>query len=92
MAAGPDRGGGTTTDNPDLWEVRELPGELALELGAGGDPALVLTRVRTESARSLPTSKHWLTWRWPSGWSCLPVRTTANGGSELSTPDRKRGE
>ena len=40
------------SDGPDLWEVRELPGELALELQAGDDPALVLTegenRVRIE--------------------------------------------
>ena len=80
------------TDSPDLWEVRELPDELALELWAGNDPALVLTRVRTGSAWSLPTSRRWLTWRSPSGWSCPPVRTTATGGSGLSTPDRKRRE
>jgi hypothetical protein len=49
-------------DSPDLWEVRELPGELALELRAGNDPALVLTRARTGSACSLPTSRRWLTW------------------------------
>jgi len=48
------------TDSPDLWEVRELPGELSLELRAGNDPALVLTRVRTGSAWSLPTSRRWL--------------------------------
>ena len=85
----PTVGGGTTTDNPDLWEVRELPGELALELRAGNDPALVLTSARTESAWSLPKSSHWLTWRGPSGWPCPPVRTTATGGSGLSTLDRK---
>jgi hypothetical protein len=37
-------------DSPDLWEVRELAGELALELRAGNDPALVLTSARTGSA------------------------------------------
>ena len=40
------------SDGPDLWEVRELPGEVALELQVGDDPALVLTegenRVRIE--------------------------------------------
>jgi hypothetical protein len=40
------------SDNPDLWEVRELPGGLSLELQAGDDPALVLAqgecRVRVE--------------------------------------------
>ena len=32
------------SDNPDLWEVRELPDGLALELRAGDVPALVLTQ------------------------------------------------
>jgi hypothetical protein len=30
------------TDNPGLWEVRELPGGLALGMRAGDDPTLVL--------------------------------------------------
>ena len=67
------------TDSPDLWEVRELPGELALELGAGNDPALVLTRVRTGSAWSLPKSSHWLTWRGPSGWPAHRDCSSARG-------------
>jgi hypothetical protein len=41
-------------DNPDLWEMRELPGGLALGLRAGDDPVLVLAqgenRVRVELA------------------------------------------
>jgi hypothetical protein len=28
------------TDNPDLWEVRELPFGLALALCGGGEPSL----------------------------------------------------
>jgi hypothetical protein len=40
--------------NGDLWEVRPLPGGLALELRAGDKPALVLAqgenRVRVEMA------------------------------------------
>jgi len=32
------------SNSPDLWERRELPGKLALELRAGDDPALVLVR------------------------------------------------
>ena len=32
------------TDNPDMWEVRRLPNGLALELGRGGKPALVLVQ------------------------------------------------
>jgi hypothetical protein len=32
------------TNQSDLWEVRELPGCLALELQAGDNPALVLAR------------------------------------------------
>jgi hypothetical protein len=40
------------TNNPDLWEVRDLPHVLALELWGGDNPALVLTegesRVRVE--------------------------------------------
>jgi hypothetical protein len=41
-------------DGPNLWEVRELPGGVALELRAGDDPALALVqgenRVRVELA------------------------------------------
>jgi hypothetical protein len=48
------RGGRTITDNPDLWEVRELPSGLAPELRGGDVPALVLVqgedRVRVELA------------------------------------------
>jgi hypothetical protein len=36
------------TDNPDLWEVRELPGGLALEMPAGDDPALLLRSTASE--------------------------------------------
>lgn len=32
------------SDNPELWEVRELPDGLALDLRAGDVPALVLTQ------------------------------------------------
>jgi hypothetical protein len=35
-------------DNPDLWEVRELPGGLALGMRAGDDPALVLRSTASE--------------------------------------------
>jgi hypothetical protein len=44
----------TRTDNPSLWEVRELPGRLALELRAGDDLAMVLVqgenRIRVQLA------------------------------------------
>jgi hypothetical protein len=44
------------TNNPDLWEVRELPGDLALEMRGGDKPALVLVqgenRVRIELAHA----------------------------------------
>jgi hypothetical protein len=36
------------TDIPDLWEVRELPGGLALGMHAGDDPALVLRSTASE--------------------------------------------
>lgn len=40
------------TNNPKQWDVREVPGGLALQLRAGDIPALVLTqgdnRVRLE--------------------------------------------
>ena len=43
------------SEQTDLWEARELPGGLALELRAGDDPALVLVqgdnRVRVELDR-----------------------------------------
>ena len=42
------------TNNPDLSEVRELPGGTFLEMQAGGNPALVLAqgtnKVRVELA------------------------------------------
>ena len=54
------------TGTPDLWEVRQLPGGLALELTAGAVPALILvqgnsmirielTRVKDPGGRRLPT-------------------------------------
>ncbi len=40
------------TDNPNLWDVRDLPGGVTLELRAGDEPSLVLAqgdnRVRME--------------------------------------------
>ena len=36
------------TDIPDLWEVRELTGGLALGMHAGDDPALVLRSTASE--------------------------------------------
>ena len=43
-------------NDPDLWESRELPGALSLEIGAGDSPALVLaqgdSRVRIELAHA----------------------------------------
>ena len=36
------------TDNPDLWEVRELPGGLDFEMRVGPDPALVLRSAAPE--------------------------------------------
>jgi len=43
------------TDNPDLWELRELDGGLTLELRVGDAPALALTqgdnRVRVELSK-----------------------------------------
>ena len=43
------------TDSSDRWEIRELPGGIALELHAGAVPALVLvqgnSRIRVELTR-----------------------------------------
>jgi hypothetical protein len=37
------------TDNADLWEVRELPGGLALKMRGGDEPALVIVQGRGRS-------------------------------------------
>ena len=46
------------SDSPDLWEVRETPSKLTLELQAGDDPALILAqgenRVRVDLAHIKP--------------------------------------
>jgi hypothetical protein len=42
------------TDNSDLWDVRELPGGLALELRCGDAPALVLAQDENRVRVDLP--------------------------------------
>ena len=45
------------SNKPDLWEVRDLPDGLALELWGGANPALVLAQGERPVRVDLPYAK-----------------------------------
>lgn len=46
------------SSDPNLWETRELPGEISLELRAGDHPALELTQGEDRVHVELALARH----------------------------------